>query len=199
MKLVSCLTAKNEEWIIEKILTCLDTFCDKIVILDDNSSDQTENICKSFDKVDWYVRKKREIWDRKEAEGLNELFNLASSYNPEYILMLDADEIPSHNFIDFFHNIDQYNNINAWKFSNIQLWSDEKHYRVDNFQTSTGVGINYDPLTNNHTKTILLKYNPEFNYKYDLTKQKGGTSKNHPLPKNIPRISSLNVGIILFS
>ena len=39
-----------------KTLNILSKFCDKIVILDDNSSDKTEEICKSFEKVEFIKR-----------------------------------------------------------------------------------------------------------------------------------------------
>ena len=42
------LTTKNEEWIVGKTLKVLSIFCDKIIILDDNSSDKTKEICESF-------------------------------------------------------------------------------------------------------------------------------------------------------
>ena len=83
MKLIAALTAKNEEWIIGKTLEVLSIFCDKIIILDDNSTDKTKDICKSFEKVEWNVRKKRKnIWQRNEAEGLHECFHLAAKHNP---------------------------------------------------------------------------------------------------------------------
>ena len=188
MKLIAALTSKNEDWIIEKTLSVLSKFCDKIIILDDSSEDNTENICKSFNKVEWHLRKKRNnIWERKEAEGLNECFHLAAKYNPEYILMLDADEIPTPNFVNFFNNIDK--SINAWSVRFINLFKDEHHYRRDNFKTPSGVGITHDPfLKDGWRKTILLKYDNNFNYTYNFSVQKGGTSKYHPLPQNIPDV-----------
>tara|TARA_R110002073_G_scaffold217844_3_gene378124 strand:+ start:3267 stop:4046 length:780 start_codon:yes stop_codon:yes gene_type:complete len=186
MNLIAALTTKNEDWIINKTLGILNKFCDKIVILDDSSEDNTEQICKSFKKVDWHLRKKREnIWDRNEAEGLNELFNIAASYNPQYILMLDADEIPTPNFIDFFNNIDK--NVNAWSVRFINLHKDEFHYRTDCFNTLTGINITHDPFLNNGwRKTILVKYDKNYNYTYNFNIKKGGTSKYHPSPQNIP-------------
>ena len=185
MKIVSALTTKNEEWIIGKTLSVLTKFCDKIIILDDNSDDNTEKICKSFEKVEWNVRKKRDkIWERKEAEGLYELFTLVSKENPDYILMLDADEIPTPNIIHFINNIDT--NINAWSVRFINLYKDKKHYRKDNFITRTGVRITHDPfLKDGWRKTILVKYDKNYNYTYNFSVQKGGTSKYHPSPQNI--------------
>lgn len=185
MKLVCGITTKNEEWIIGKTLSVLTKFCDKIIILDDNSNDETRKICSSFKNIEWNVRKPREnIWQRNEAEGLNECFNLAAKHNPEYILMLDADEIPTPAFINFFNNIDK--NINAWSVRMINLHKDEFNYRTDNFITSTGIKVNNDPFKDNGwRKTVLIKYDKNYNYTYNLTVQKGGTSKFHPMPQNL--------------
>ena len=38
-------------------------------------------------------------------KGLNECFTLAAIHNPDYILMLDADEIPTPSIITFLENI----------------------------------------------------------------------------------------------
>uniref|UniRef100_A0AB39J7J9 Glycosyltransferase Family 2 Protein n=1 Tax=Florenciella sp. virus SA2 TaxID=3240092 RepID=A0AB39J7J9_9VIRU len=186
MKLICGIPTKNEEWIIGKTLNVLSIFCDKIVILDDNSNDKTETICKSFEKVEFIKRYSKNVTDTgMSALGKTELFDHVTKYNPEYILMLDADEIPTPNFINFFNNID--NSINAWSVRFINLFKDEYHYRKDNFKTTTGVNINHDPFLNNGwRKTILIKYNKNYNYKYDISKKIGGISKYHPSPENIP-------------
>ena len=63
MKLVCGIPTKNEDWIIGKVLSVLIKFCDKIVILDDNSDDNTEEICKSFEKVEFMLDKEeKDFW-----------------------------------------------------------------------------------------------------------------------------------------
>ena len=190
MKLICGITTKNEEWIIGKTLSVLTKFCDKIIILDDNSTDKTEKICKSFSKVEFIKRKPRKnIWDRKEAEGLNELFLNCGKYNPEYILFLDADEIPTPSFLNFFNNINK--NVEAWCIRMINLQKNENHFRIDNFKTKNGTNINNDPFFNNGwRKTVLLKYNSNKKYIYNLQIQKGGTSKFHPLPLNLEKVEN---------
>jgi len=184
MKLVCGITTKNEEWIIGKTLSVLINFCDKIIILDDNSTDKTKDICCSFENVEWYVREKRKPHDRQEAAGLYHLFKLISSHEPDYILILDADEIPTPSFIEFFKNIDS--TISAWKIRMINLYGDDKHYRVDSFITPSGISINWNPFNaNSWRKTVLLKYDKTYSYKYNLEVQKGGTSSYHPAPKNL--------------
>jgi len=186
MNLVIGITTKNEDWILDKSLPILSSICDKIVVLDDNSTDKTEEICRSFDKVHWNTREKREhVWQREEAKGLSELFTISGSYSPEYIMLLDADEIPTPSFINFFDNID--GSINAWSVRMINVFQEGRHYRFDSFTTPNGTNVNHDPFCDKGwRKNLLLKYNSDYNYMYDFTKQKGSTSLNHPAPKNIP-------------
>jgi len=186
MKLVCGIPTKNEEWIIGKTLSVLTKFCDKIVILDDNSNDKTEEICKSFDNVEFIKRYSENVLDTgMSALGKTELFNHIIKYNPEYILMLDADEIPTPSFIDFFNNIDE--SVNCWSVRFINLFKNENHYRTDNFYTQTGTKIVNNPFLNNGwRKHILLKYNKNFNYSYNEEKIIGGISNHHPLPEIMP-------------
>jgi glycosyltransferase involved in cell wall biosynthesis len=188
MKLVAGIPTKNEEWIIKKTLDVLITFCDKIIILDDNSDDNTEFICSQYHNV---VFIKRDIIDicntGMSATGKQELFNHMISYEPEYILMLDADEIPTPTFIPYFDNI--YNNpsnIVGWRPVFINLFNDNKHYRVDSFTTSHGINIDWNPYSKDAwKKTVLLKYNAVHTYTYNLSNIIGGISNNHPFPEDL--------------
>ena len=188
MKLVCGITTKNEEWIINKTLDVVTKICDKVIILDDNSEDKTEEICKKYKNVEWHVRKKRKNkWDRKEAEGLFECFKLVSKHKPDYILFLDADEIPTPSFVDFLDNLNNVDtSVNAWSVRFINLFT-ETHYRKDNFESKSGCFITNDPFEGfGWRKTVLLKYDDDYDYQYNLSVQKGGTSLYHPLPENIP-------------
>ena len=162
-KIVAAIPVKNEDWIIDKTLSVLDRFCDSILILDDNSTDKTEEICKSYDKVDWYVREKRDEFDGNRALGgiqKQELFDLIVPKSPDYILMLDADEIPTPSILPFLENIDE--SVTVWGSRMINLWQDENHYRYDSYTTKFGGRVNWDPfLPNAWVKYPLLKYDKE--------------------------------------
>jgi len=114
MKIICGIPTKNEEWIIAKTLNILIKFCDKIIILDDNSDDRTEEICRGYDKVDFIKRYPKNIFDTgMSALGKTELFNHIANYEPDYILILDADEIPTPAFLTFLENLDP--NIRAFR------------------------------------------------------------------------------------
>ena len=184
MKLICGIPTKNEEWIIGKTLSVLTRFCDKIIILDDNSTDKTEEICKSFEKVEFIkinINTKKNTWTFRQ----NKLFNEVKKYIPKYILILDADEIPTPSFITFFNTIDT--SVNCWCVRFINLFKDEKHYRGDRFITKTGVNVCNDPFyKNGWRKYILLKYDKNYDYTYNLNILKQNSGKRHPMPENIP-------------
>ena len=187
MKLIAGLVIKNEEWIIGKTLESLSVYCSKIIILDDNSTDNTKHICKSFPKVEYLKHRVHPEYKMEEGKKRIVLWNEIKKYNPDYILLLDGDEIPTPSIIKFLNNIDK--NVNCWRVRMINLWRDKNTYRIDKFKTSKGVNINHDPFSENAwRKTVLLKYDKNYNYIYDKTCQKGPVSKFHPLPDNTPNI-----------
>ena len=76
-KIVACIPSKNEELIIGKVLKALSTFCFKIIVNDDNSTDKTQEICKSFPKVDLLIRRERDYRNREGALQRQELLDKA--------------------------------------------------------------------------------------------------------------------------
>lgn len=83
MKLSATIITLNEERNIERCIVSLKKVADEIIVLDSNSIDRTEDICKSlgvtFVKRDW----------EGYAASKNYLNSLA---NFDYILSMDADE-----------------------------------------------------------------------------------------------------------
>jgi glycosyltransferase involved in cell wall biosynthesis len=157
---------KNEELIIDRLLSALNQFCDKIIIVDDHSTDDTENICRSYEKVEWHKNIKHD-W-RVRCDGMQHMIAIEAikSHNPDYVLSLDADEIPFTNMPDFIDALDD--SINLWKLPFVQLWGDEFHHRTDNFRMPDGTNINYNAFNGGPTKCSLFKWIHEYDYKYDL-------------------------------
>lgn len=74
----------NEDWIIEKTLSALDTWVDQIVVVDSFSTDNTPNILEMFNATVF----------QKKWEGYSKQKNFAiSKCTGDWILVLDADEV----------------------------------------------------------------------------------------------------------
>jgi glycosyltransferase involved in cell wall biosynthesis len=186
-KVVCAMRTKNEEWIINKTLKSLSNFCHSVIIYDDNSEDRTLEICRSWDFVEIIPGAKRDEYFWNAGEQAQILFEKVETQTPDYILMLDADEIPTPSIMDFIDNIPE--DINLFKTRMINLTPDEKHYRIDSYRTPSGINIDWNPFSKNAwSKHTLMKYNKDINYTYQPYKiGLGSFGPTHPAPNNVPR------------
>ncbi len=100
------IITKNEEENLQKLLPLIDKFAQQIVIIDSFSTDKTKDIALKFTK-DFY---------QIEWKGFAEQKNLTLQYcNQEWILCLDADEIPDKELIHNIGSVINQNLINAYK------------------------------------------------------------------------------------
>jgi len=185
-KVVVGMRTKNENWIIDKTLKALSNFCDTVVIYDDQSTDNTEEICKSYDFVDWNSSPSRDPYIWNAGQQATDVFKFVEKHDPDYILMLDADEIPTPSIINFFDSID--GEVNLWKTRMVNLIRDQYHYRTDKYRTTAGVNINWNPFGDEAwSKHTLMKYNKEHSYTYEPLKiGLGSFGPVHPAPNNVP-------------
>lgn len=90
-----CLIAKNEEAVIERVLTCASKFADEIIVVDTGSTDNTKNIAKKFtDKVYDFT------WINDFAAARNYSFDQATM---DYCMWLDCDDVISDDSIDLIN------------------------------------------------------------------------------------------------
>jgi glycosyltransferase involved in cell wall biosynthesis len=185
-KIVVGMRTKNENWIMDRTLKSLGNFCDKVVIYDDESTDNTEEICRSYDFVEWRSGPPRDPYVWNAGQQATDLFGFVKEHDPDYIFLLDADEIPTPSVVDFFETIDE--DVNLWQTRMINLWQDDKHYRVDSFRTHHGANVQWDPfVTNAWRKYTLMKYDKEHDYSYEPLKVGlGSFGPIHPAPNNTP-------------
>jgi glycosyltransferase involved in cell wall biosynthesis len=83
-KISGVVITLNEEEVIARCLSSLSKVCDEIIVVDSNSSDGTESICQSFEKVT-FVKSEWLGYSQTKNKGAQ----LASHTN---IISLDADE-----------------------------------------------------------------------------------------------------------
>ena len=90
-KIVGTYRVKNEERFIEKSLKSIMDICSEIVVLDDNSTDKTVEICSSFDKVVDVQTQSNLVLN--EVRDRNLLLQMGLKRKPDFILSIDGDEI----------------------------------------------------------------------------------------------------------
>jgi len=185
-KVVACIPTKNTGWLLKDTLPHLSTFCDKIIISDDASTDDTEDICAENPSVEYQRRPAREPGDRQGALQRQELLDAAYRHDPDYFLFLDADEMPSPDIVDWIESLDTRENekANLWTFPWVHLWGDDQHYRVDSYVSRTGGVIHWDPFDTNYRKGFLARNIPGYELKYDITQHRVRPSNQ---PANVPK------------
>jgi glycosyltransferase involved in cell wall biosynthesis len=158
-KIVGTYRVKNEERFIEKSLKSVLDICSEVVILDDNSTDKTVEICSSFDKVvdiqTVFHSTLNEVRDR------NSLLQMGLKRNPDFILSVDGDEIFMPNAAEIlFEEIDiLYPKNDVFQFQFLTYWDKTDQIRFD------GIFGNYWQKRLFRTKNQLsdLKFNDNTN------------------------------------
>lgn len=184
-KVVACIPTQNTAWLQQYTLKHLSKFCHKIIVSDDNSSDNTYDVCSSFDKVEYFRRPVRDPRDRQGALQRQELLEKAYQYDPDYFFFLDADEMPSPDIIKFIDSLDVRENekTNCWTFPWVHLWTDASHYRVDSYISKLGHKHVWDPFAGGQRKSFLVRNIPGYELKYDILQHRVRPSNG---PVNVP-------------
>ena len=89
-KIVAVYRLKNEERWIKKSLESVLSFCDSVIVLDNNSSDDTVKICNAFSDVSVITQGDLPF---DESRDRNILLQKALELKPDYVLSMDGDEI----------------------------------------------------------------------------------------------------------
>ena len=188
-KVVACIPSKDCAWIFKKTLKHLSSFCHKIIISDDQSIDETGDLCSGYDSVEYYRRPTRESGDRQGALQRQELLVRAYKYDPDYFFFLDADEMPSPDIVDWINSLNSRHKeeTNLWTFPWVHLWKDENHYRIDSYTSLSGSTIHWNPFDThnsfNYRKGFFVRNIPNYELKYDVTQHRVRPS-NQPI--NVP-------------
>jgi hypothetical protein len=92
-----CITPmKNEDWILRRFLSATSLWADHIILYDQNSTDQSPEIAKEFEKVHYCLNPSVEFNDYNHWSGLlNEARNLPGGR--KVIFSMDCDEFFSGN------------------------------------------------------------------------------------------------------
>jgi len=134
LRIVAQMIVRNEENryldpVIPKILDVVD----KLIIIDDASTDNTVAICRGFKKT--VVRESKERrWLTDESSLRGELWEYVREQKPDWVLSLDADEVLDANSFNWDKVFKSERDWLAVHF--YEMWND-RQYRTDGFWSTT--------------------------------------------------------------
>lgn len=189
IKKIILTPVKNEEWILELFLRNTSSWADKIIIADQNSTDESLKICSKFEKVS--VIKNESVGHSNTVRWLL-LDEARKSEGNNLIFFLDADELLSPTCVRKIDDMVSKKTAglgSGFSFDWVQLFGSTEMFRVDSvWKKNIKVAAFWDDrkmdfirkyVINDHTSRIpetekiihmeypLLHFNHIFKEKYD--------------------------------
>ncbi|MEC0371483.1 glycosyltransferase [Paenibacillus chibensis] len=164
-RLTAVMQVRNEEeGMLEEVLEDLSRYVDEIAIVDDASTDETVALCRKYPKVKHLMTLPQSHFDR-EWLLRKQLWELACSTDPDWILAVDADEIYEDKAKAHMRELMDQDQFDWVGFRLFDLWGDRTHYREDE----------HWQIHRRHTRT-LVRYIPGYHYFYP------------PMDHHVPRL-----------
>lgn len=176
-KIVLSMIVKNEaNNFLTEVLTSAIEYVDEVVIIDDASDDNTVEVCESILKnIPHRIIKNKESMFSVEYKLRMKQWRETLKSNPDWILFMDADDLFETKMKTTIRHLVSNKDVDLYCFRYFDMW-DKNHYRSDEFWQGH---LNYRPM--------LLRYQPNFPYRFRKTKQHCGT-----LPKNVKILNYCN-------
>lgn len=129
MKFVGMIRAKNEERWIERVIRSILPICERVVMMNDHSTDATAEIAHGFNQVTVYD---------SPFEGLNEvrdkdwlLSKIIESGGADYVLQVDGDEELESAGPTKIRDLCRHRKIEAASLRVVYLWDSPNQWRTD--------------------------------------------------------------------
>lgn len=127
------LRIKNEERWIRRVLQSLVPVCERIFILDDNSTDSTPGICESFERVTLFRSPFTGVQEVRDKNWLLAKVGEKAKVG-DWIIAIDGDEEIAPGGADIIQWLTRPkwgDSISGFRFRVLYLWDDPEHIRVD--------------------------------------------------------------------
>lgn len=163
-RLTLSMVMKNEgDRYLRRMLENARNYISDAVIIDDASSDDSVTICqKVLEGIPLHLIRNETSKFSNEYELRKQQWEETIKVNPEWILVLDADEIFENRFADEVKKLISNPAIDAYYFRLYDLW-DEEHYREDEYWQA-----------HKHYRPFLVRYKPQIQYNWKETAQHCG-------------------------
>lgn len=136
MSIIAQLMVKNEaDRYLKRVLDNVSKFADKILVLDDRSTDKTEEICRSYPKVTFFTSPfDQSMFGIDESKLRNVQWDLTRRFAKEgdWIISQDADETFSDSFIKELPELIKTDKYDWYSVRLLDMWN-ENEYRVDGY------------------------------------------------------------------
>lgn len=155
-KITLSMIVRNEaNRYLRKVLEHAAAYIDEAIIIDDASEDNTVQICrKVFKDIPVKIVKREHSLFSTEYKLRQQQWDETVKRNPDWILILDADEMFENRAIEEIPLLTKQSEYDVFYFRLYDFWS-ENHYREDSLWKAH---LTYRPL--------LVRYCPGFNYRW---------------------------------
>ncbi|MCY0869174.1 MAG: glycosyltransferase family 2 protein, partial [Firmicutes bacterium] len=131
-KLTAMMQVRNEaDRYLREVLDDLSEYVDEIVIVDDASTDDTVQICRSYPKIVALERSTASLYGVNEAVLKRRLFTRTAATAPDWILAIDADELFEPRAHTRLREMINQTHTDWYSFRFFHFWRSRTHYRVD--------------------------------------------------------------------
>jgi len=163
-KITLAMLVRNEaDRYLERVLKHAARYIDNAVILDDASEDNTVEVCKNvLAGIPLTIVSNKKPSFQNEVVLRKQLWDLVISTEPDWILILDADEIFEDRAPGVLRSLAKRQGIYYYAFRLYDMW-DEGYYREDDFWNA-----------HKYYRPFMVRYVPGFNYKWKETPQHCG-------------------------
>lgn len=174
-KLTAMMIVSNEaNRYLTKVLDSLNDIVDDIAVVDDNSHDDTVQLCEKYEKA--RILRLPNSFFHMESYLRSTAWEWALESSPDWILAIDADEVIERP--DLVKQLINQDIIDIWSFRIYDMWN-QTHYRHDQYWTGH---LRYRPM--------LMRVFRNFPYKWDANNHHSAR-----VPQNIGRFCHGNSDI----
>lgn len=160
-KITLALLVRNEaDRYLSRVLAHAVKYADYVVIVDDASTDNTAEVCrKVLNCVPHRIVVNKQEGFHNEVLLRKQLWQLACDTSPDWIIVLDADEIFEDKMINEAHRLAMDDKADVFCFRLYDFW-DEKHYREDTYWCA-----------HRYYRPLMVRYKKDIAYQWKETPQ----------------------------